>query len=97
MNYKKFDFNLNNRETPWVYRKSQHILLFHCDVGGLILWAHCLLTDPLLAGAAVGVVEAEEPVHSPEVAAVLATIGPIRLSQRPLEPADGRVPCGCRC
>lgn len=74
------------------YRKSQHVLLFHY-VNGLILWARCSLTDPLLAGVAVEVVEAEEPVHSPEVAAVLATVRPIRLSQRPLQPADRGVPC----
>lgn len=75
-------------------RKSQHVLLFH-GVIGLILWACCSLTDPLLAGAAVEVVEAEEAVHSSQVAAVLAAVRPIRLSQCPLQPADRRAPCGC--
>lgn len=44
------------------------------------------LTDPLLAGVTVVVVQADEFRHRPEVAAVLASERSVRLAQGPLQP-----------
>lgn len=46
------------------------------------------LTDPLLAGVTVVVVQADEFRHCPEVAAVLTPERSVRLAQGPLQPTD---------